>query len=106
MRMAADEEPKVREQAVRALGTLAREGEQGRPALLDALKDRETAVRVAAAQYARAGDAARGADNALAVTISEEGSAVTGASLRRLAAAAGVAAEGRAAVQAFMHPGS
>jgi hypothetical protein len=64
------------------------------------------AVQVAAAQYARAGDAARGADNALAVTISEEGSAVTGASLRRLAAAAGTAADGRAAVQALMHPGS
>jgi hypothetical protein len=64
------------------------------------------AVRAAAARYATAGAAARGADNALAVSLSEEGAAVSGIPLRRLAAAASRAADLRAAVQPLMRGGS
>lgn len=56
------------------------------------------AQRAAAARYAKAADAARGADNALAVSLAEEGGAVSGIQLERLAAAASAVADERAAV--------
>ena len=82
--------------------------------LLDAARGIATATiagdpvaqRAAAERYAKAGQAARGADNALAVSLSEEGAAVSGIQLQRLAAAAdGVRAE-RAAVQPLTVAGS
>lgn len=45
------------------------------------------AVEAAAAAYAEASELARGADNSLALVLSEEGAAITGPPLRRLAAA-------------------
>lgn len=65
-----------------------------------------TAVAAAAARYAEAAKAARGADNALNLTLAEEGSAVSSTPLRRLAAAAGQAADLHAALQPLVHPGS
>jgi len=64
------------------------------------------AQRAAAERYAEAADAARGADNALAVSLSEEGAAVSVIGLQRLAAAASAVADERAAVQALIVPGS
>ncbi len=61
------------------------------------------AVAAAAARYAEAARTARGADNALAVSLSEEGAAVTGTALRRLAVAAGEAADAGDALQRFLH---
>ena len=46
--MLADDEPPAREQAARALGTLACDNEEARLALLKALGDKDAAVRVAA----------------------------------------------------------
>ena len=70
--------------------------------LLDAARGIATATiagdpvaqQAAAQRYAKAGEAARGADNALAVSLSEEGGAVSGNELRRLAAAAAGVADG------------
>ena len=81
--------------------------------LLDAARGIATATiagdsvaqRAAAERYARAGEAARGADNALAVSLSEEGAAVSGIQLRRLAEAAGGVADVRAAVQELTDQG-
>jgi hypothetical protein len=64
------------------------------------------AQRAAAARYAKAGEAARGADNALAVSLAEEGNAVSITQLQRLAVAAGSVADERAAVQPVAVPGS
>lgn len=64
------------------------------------------AQRAAAARYAKAADAARGADNALAVSLAEEGAAVSGALLERLAAAASAVADERAAIAPLTAPGS
>ncbi len=64
------------------------------------------AVEAAAARYAAASKTARGADNALAVSIAEEGSAVTSIPLRRLAKAAGEAFGLRSALQKLTHLGS
>lgn len=64
------------------------------------------AVKAAAARYAKAADAALGADNALAVTLSEEGAAVTIIPLQRLAAMADEAAEARAALPPALQPAS
>ena len=64
------------------------------------------AVAAAAARYADAAKAARGADNALSVSLAEEGSAVNVGPLRRLAAAAGQAADLHAALQPLMRHGS
>lgn len=64
------------------------------------------AVAAAAARYAKAAQTARGADNALALSLSEEGSAVSGTALRRLAVAAGEAADAGVGLQQFLHPAS
>ena len=64
------------------------------------------AVQAAAARYSAASKAARGADNALAVSIAEEGSAVTNPPLQRLAMAASEAVALRSALQPLVHPGS
>jgi hypothetical protein len=82
--------------------------------LLDAARGIATATiardpvaqAVAAERYGKAADAARGADNALAVTLTEEGSAVSGTQLRRLAAAAADVAEERAALLLLTVSGS
>jgi hypothetical protein len=78
--------------------------------LIDAARDIATAtldgdaaaVRAAAARYAKAAEAARGADNALAVTLSEEGSAVTATPLQRLAADADEIVQARSAVAVLL----
>jgi hypothetical protein len=62
----------------------------------------EAAVRAAGERYAEAADRARGADNALAVALSEEGSAISAAPLRRLAAAADEVADARSAIQPLL----
>ncbi len=64
------------------------------------------AQQAAAERYAKAGHAARGADNALAVTLSEEGAAVSSNQLRRLAQAASGVADLRAAVRSLTAPGA
>jgi hypothetical protein len=64
------------------------------------------AVEAAAARYAKAADLARGADNALAFTLSEEGSAVSATPLRRLAEVADQAVDSRAAIRPLLQPGS
>ncbi|WP_406698648.1 HEAT repeat domain-containing protein [Singulisphaera sp. Ch08] len=48
-RMLADGKAEIREQAVRSLGTIAQDVEAARPALQEALNDKEPAVRVEAA---------------------------------------------------------
>ncbi|MEO8251372.1 MAG: hypothetical protein ABI578_02735 [Chloroflexota bacterium] len=63
-------------------------------------------VKAAAARYAEAAKLAQGADNALAVSLSEEGAAVSGTPLRRLAVAASEAKDLRAALQPLVHGGS
>ena len=62
----------------------------------------EAAVRAAGIRYAEAADRARGADNALAVALSEEGSAISATPLRRLAAAAGEVDDVRSAIQPLL----
>jgi hypothetical protein len=57
------------------------------------------AQKAAAERYARAAEAARGADNALALALSEEGAAVSATPLRRLAAVADAVDEARAAIK-------
>jgi hypothetical protein len=65
-----------------------------------------SAAQAAAARYAAASKTARGADNALAVSIAEEGSSISSIPLRRLAVAAGEAVDLRSALRGLMHPGS
>jgi len=60
-------------------------------------------VADAAARYAEAARAARGADNALSLSLVEEGSAVSSTPLRRLAIAARQTADLRAALQPLLH---
>ena len=64
------------------------------------------AQRAAAQRYAKAAEEARGADNALAVSLAEEGNAVSVVELRRLAAAAGEVADERLVVRTLIVPGS
>jgi hypothetical protein len=64
------------------------------------------AVEAAAKRYAAAAKTARGADNALAFTLSEEGSAISATPLRRLATVADEAADARAALQPLLQPPS
>ncbi len=70
------------------------------------IADDPAAVEAAAARYGKAAEAARGADNALAFALSEQGSAVSATPLRRLAAAADEAADARAAIQQLLPPAS
>jgi hypothetical protein len=63
-------------------------------------------ARAAAERYADAAEAARGADNALALTLSEEGAAVSAVPLRRLAAVASEAADARSALPRVLQPSS
>ena len=60
------------------------------------------AQRAAAQRYATASEAARGADNALAVTLTEEGAATSAGALQRLAAAAGEASDLRKALSGLI----
>jgi hypothetical protein len=62
------------------------------------------AVAAAAVRYREAGALAGGADNALAVALAEEASAVTATPLQRLAALAGEAADLRAELGPWLHP--
>jgi hypothetical protein len=64
----------------------------------------EDALALAAARYGEAAKLAGGADNALAVTLAEEGAAVTVTPLRRLAALAGEAGDVRAALTDLLSP--
>ena len=64
------------------------------------------AAEAAGKRYAAAAETARGADNALAFALSEEGSAISGTPLRRLAAAADEAVDARSALQALLRPAS
>ncbi len=66
----------------------------------------QVAQDAAVERYRAATEAARGADNALAVSLSEEGAAVAGIGLRRLAEAAGAVADERAVVQSLIAAGS
>jgi hypothetical protein len=70
------------------------------------LADDPDAVKAAAARYAEAADSALGADNALAVTLSEEGAGVTVIPLQRLAALADEAAGAHAALPTAVQPAS
>jgi hypothetical protein len=80
--------------------------EATRQIALATLDGDKAAVAAAAARYAAASKAARGADNALSVSLAEEGAAVSGGPLRRLAAAVGQAADLHAALQPLMRWGS
>jgi hypothetical protein len=62
------------------------------------------ALAAAAEQYGEAAELAGGADNALAVTLAEEGAAVTVTPLRRMAALAGEASDVRAALADLLSP--
>jgi len=64
------------------------------------------AIAAAGRRYAEAADRARGADNALAFTLSEEGSGVSATPLRRLAALADEASEARAGLAPLLRAGS
>ena len=64
------------------------------------------AVEAAAARYATAADAARGADNALAFTLSEQGAAISATPLRRLAAAVDEAQDASAEIEPLLQPES
>ncbi len=59
------------------------------------LNDDPAAVKAAGERYAAAAELARGADNAVALTLSEEGAAISATPLRRLAAVADEADEAR-----------
>jgi hypothetical protein len=62
------------------------------------LNDDPAALKAAGERYAKAAEAARGADNALALTLSEEGAAISAAPLRRLAAIADEADDARSSL--------
>lgn len=62
------------------------------------LNDDPAALKAAGERYAKAAEAARGADNALALTLSEEGAAISAAPLRHLAAIADEADDARSAL--------
>ena len=64
------------------------------------------AVAAAAERYAEAADAARGADNALAFSLSEQGSAISATPLRRLAGVADEATDARAELQPLLRTAS
>ena len=60
------------------------------------------AVEAAAQRYREAADAARGADNALAFSLSEQSSAISATPLRRLAGIADEATDARAGIQPLL----
>ena len=64
------------------------------------------AAEAAGERYAKAAETARGADNALAFTLSEEGSAISGTPLRRLAAVADEVADARSELEPLLQPAS
>jgi hypothetical protein len=64
------------------------------------------AIAAAGRRYADAAERARGADNALALTLSEEGSGVSATPLRRLASLAEEASDVRAGLAPLLRPGS
>jgi hypothetical protein len=64
------------------------------------------AAQAAASRYAKAADAARGADNALAFALSETGAGISATPLRRLASLADDAADARAAIEPLLRPAS
>ena len=63
------------------------------------LADDPLAARAAGERYAKAAEAARGADNALALALAEEGAVVSATPLRRLAAVADEVDQARAALR-------
>lgn len=63
-------------------------------------------VKAAGERYAKAAEAARGADNALALSLSEEGAAISATPLRRLAAVADEVDEARSGLPQVLQPGS
>ena len=70
------------------------------------LDDDPASIAAAGRRYAEAAERARGADNALALTLSEEGSGVSGTPLRRLAALADEASDARAGLAPLLRAGS
>lgn len=70
------------------------------------LADDPAAVEAAASRYATAAAAARGADNALAFALSEQGAAISGTPLRRLAGVADEAVDARSRLEQLMRPSS
>lgn len=70
------------------------------------ISDDPTALQAAAERYAKAADAARGADNALALTLSEEGAAISATPLRRLAALADAVDQARSGLAQVRQAGS
>jgi hypothetical protein len=69
--------------------------------------DHDTAAIAAAGRrYAEAADRARGADNALAVTLSEQGSGVSATPVQRLAAVTAEAAAARSGLAPLLRGGS
>ena len=70
------------------------------------IDDDPAALQAAGERYAKAAEAARGADNALALALSEEGAAVSGTPLRRLAALADEADDARSGLAQVRQPGS
>jgi hypothetical protein len=63
------------------------------------LADDPVAVEAAGERYAKAAEAAQGADNALALALSEEGAAVSATPVQRLAAVADEVDQARAAIR-------
>lgn len=70
------------------------------------ISDDPAALEAAGERYARAAESARGADNALALTLSEEGAAISATPLRRLAAVADEANDARSGLAQVRQAGS
>jgi hypothetical protein len=70
------------------------------------ISDDPAAVEAAGERYAKAAESARGADSALALTLSEEGAAITATPLRRLAALADEADDARSGLAQVRQAGS
>jgi hypothetical protein len=70
------------------------------------ISDDPAALEAAGERYAKAAEAARGADNALALTLSEEGAAISATPLRRLAALADEADDARSGLAQVRQAGS
>jgi len=70
------------------------------------LSDDAAALKAAGERYATAAEAARGADNALALSLSEAGAAISATPLRRLAAVADEVDEARSELPNVLQPGT